>query len=349
MLKKIVIIIVAVIIGTAVLVTLYFWNQISWPASSDTRAVAFDISKGEGVKDIAAALHAQGLVKNTFWFETYVFLDGSRSKFVGGRYTLRHDMNIREVVRALTTTASASEQVITIKEGWDIQDIAGYLADQGVAGKDDFLAAAKAADSRTIIPGKTYSFLSDKPASADLEGFLFPDTYRVYKDSTPAQIIGRMLDNFGTKFTEQMRQDAANGHLTTFEVVTLASILEKEISVKRVDGQPVNNDLNVAAGVFYNRLNQGMALQSDATLVYITGKKSTELTSEDKNIDNLYNTYTYTGLPPGPICSPSIDAIKAAIYPIKNDNLYFLTKPDGTTVFSKAYAEHLQNIENYLK
>lgn len=341
MLKKLLLIILFTIIGAAVLAGLYFWNEVSWPAADADQEVIFTISQGEGVKEIGASLKERGLIRNTFWFETYVFLDSSQAKFMAGNYKLARNMNTREVVRILTSGTPANENVITILEGWNIEDIADYLDEQGIAQKDDFIAAARATDSRTIIPGQTYDFLADKPATADLEGYLFPDTYRVYLDSTPGQIIEKMLDNFGTKFTEQMRAAAGKGNMSIFQIVTLASIIEKEV---RTD-----QDRKIVAGIFYDRLNVGVALQSDATVNYVTGKKALQPTDEDISVDNPYNTYKNKGLPAGPISNPSLAAISAAIYPEKSDYFYFLTKPDGSTVFSKTYEEHLENKRKYLQ
>ncbi|MFA6098642.1 MAG: endolytic transglycosylase MltG [Patescibacteria group bacterium] len=348
MFKNIILIFFLAILGAGLLGGLYFWNQVSLPVSSSEDELIFTIAEGQGVKEIAANLDEQGIIRSAWWFETYVFLDKSESKFIAGDYGLRKNMNIKEMVQALTGGSPPSEEAITIKEGWKIADIADYLQEKGVVTKEDFTATALTTDTRNIIPDKQYTFLADKPSDQGLEGFLFPDTYRIFKSTTSAEIIERQLNNFGVKFTDQMVEDAAADNMNIYQIVTLASILEKEIKIKRIKGQPINNDLNVAAGVFYNRLNSGVALQSDATVNYVTGGGDTQPSSSDIKVDSLYNTYKYKGLPPGPICNPSIDAIKAAIYPEKTDYFYFLTKPDDTTVFSKTYEEHLQNKKKYL-
>lgn len=350
MLKKAILFIFLGIIVLAVIAGLIFWNAVSLPVSSSSEQVLFSITKGQGVKQIASELANKKLIRSPKWMEAYVYLDGTSSKFIAGDYYLLKNMNIREVVKVLTGGVSAPEQNITIKEGWAIKDIADYLDTKGLVSKADFTTAANVADSHSIIPEKSYPFLAGRPANQGLEGFLFPDTYRVFDKTTAANIIEKMLDNFNTKYTDQMRADTVQGNLTIYQVVTLASILEKEITIARdASGNPTNNDLNIAAGVFYNRLNNGIALQSDATLVYATGKNPTQLTNDDKNYDSPYNTYKYPGLPSGPICNPSIDSIRAAIYPAKTDYYYFLTKLDGTTVFSKTYEEHLTNKQKYLK
>lgn len=341
MLKKIILIIFLVMLVGAVLAGLLFWNQISWPVSSNSANVFFTIVSGQGVNDIAAALKTQNLIRSSFWFRVYVYLDGSGSQLIAGSYYLRQNMSTREMVKVLTGGVPAPEEQITIKEGWDVSDIAAYLDEKGVLTADAFVTAASVADSRDIIPDKTYDFLGGRPAGQGLEGFLFPDTYRVFDDATSAQIIAKMLDNFDTKFTGQMRQDTTQGNMSIYEIVTLASIIEKEV---RTDA-----DRKIAAGIFYDRLNLGVALQSDATVNYVTGKQALQPTNDDLAVDNRYNTYKYKGLPPGPICNPSLSSMMAAIYPTKTDYFYFLTKPDGSTVFSKTYEEHLENKRKYLQ
>jgi len=336
--------------SAAVLGGLFFWNEISLPVSANEEKIFFTVNQGQGVKEIAQALKEKGIIRSEFWFETYVFFDGSSAKFLAGDYYLQPSMNIKEVVAEMTRGHFAPERSITIIEGWTTEDIADYLDDKGIVAKNDFMTAANVVDSRAIIPDKTYDFLAGRPTDQGLEGFLFPDTYRVFEKTTASEIIEKMLDNFNIKYTEQMRQDTAKANMTIYQIVTLASILEKEINIKRdKNGAPLNNDLNIAAGIFYDRLNLGVPLQSDATVNYVTGKNLLQPTNDDISVDSLYNTYKYKGLPPGPICNPSIDAIKAAIYPEKSDYFYFLTRPDGSTVFSQTYEEHLANKRKYLQ
>jgi len=351
MFKKVILIIIIILLAAVGAVVFYFFNQISQPASDSADEVIFSVKKGEGVKVIASNLEKQGLVKNPFLFNAYVYLDGSEAKFIAGDYLLKKNYNIKELVKVFISGKVTNERVIKIIEGWTKNEIAEYLEKESVVAEEDFLEAADVVDSRKIIPDKNYNYLADKPAKADLEGFLFPDTYRVFKDSTSAQIIEKMLDNFGVKFTEQMRTDVANGKMTVFQIVALASVIEAEVKIDLDEsGQPVNNDHYIVAGIFYNRLNSGMPLESDATINYITSGDNPQPTSDELSIDSPYNTYKYTGLPPGPIGNPSLEAIKAAIYPEETDYLYFLHKinDDGSIVFSQTYQEHLENKAKYL-
>lgn len=328
MLRKILIIIIILIIVAAGGLIFDYFFQINQRASAENQSAVFTISKGEGVKNIAQSLRDKGLIKNKTIFECYVFFNGSKAKFYAGDYSLNKNMNIIEAVKVLTSGKVSNESVIKIIEGWTKEDIAKYLEKENIVSQKDFLVAADVTDSRQIIPSKNYAFLTDKPAQADLEGFLFPDTYRIYKDSTSAQIIEKMLDNFDVKLSPELREAIKAQNHTIFEIVTMASIVEKEA--------PNDSDRKIVAGIFWKRLENGMALESDATVNYVAG-------------GSLYNTYKYKGLPPGPICNPGLSAIKAAIYPEKSDYLYFLTKPDGSAVFSKTYQEQMENKAKYLK
>jgi UPF0755 protein len=187
-----------------------------------------------------------------------------------------------------------------------------------------------------------FSILADKPKSYGLEGYLFPDTYRIFNQAPVLDVIEKMLGNLDAKFTPMMRADIARQGRTIYQVITLASIIEKEVRIAE--------DRKIVSGIFWNRLAIGQALGSDATLSYILGDKDAAHSIEQTKIDSPYNTYHYAGLPPGPICNPSLDAIIAAIYPAATDYYYFLTDPkSGKTIFSKTLEEHNRNKQKYLK
>jgi UPF0755 protein len=180
------------------------------------------------------------------------------------------------------------------------------------------------------------------PPGATLEGFLFPDTYRIFRDAGAERIIEKMLDNFGDKLTSQMREDIKKQERTIYETIIMASIIEKEVRTPE--------DMQIVSGIFWDRIKNGQALESCATLAYILGVNKAQYSEEDTKIDSLYNTYKYRGLPPSPISNPGLNAIKAAIYPKYTEYNYFLSRPDtGETVFSRTYAEHLENKRKYLK
>jgi len=228
------------------------------------------------------------------------------------------------------------EKVITIIEGWNLKQIDNYLSEQGV-NIDRKLASFKVSDYKT-----DYDFLTDAPAKADLEGYLFPDTYRVFASTTADEIVRKMLGNFESKVTPAMITEIGRQQKTLHQVVTLASVVEKEVTSK--------NDMKVVAGIFWDRIKNGQALESCATLAYILGENKAQYTYEDTRIESPYNTYINRGLPPRPIANPGLNAIAGTIYSTYTDYNYFLSRPDTReTVFSRTYEEHTANKQKYLK
>ncbi|MFA5070557.1 MAG: endolytic transglycosylase MltG [Patescibacteria group bacterium] len=319
----------------------YFVYLISSPASSITEEKEITINKGDGSRVIADVLIAKGLIRNKTAFFVYTFIEGVSSRLQAGTYQLSTDMSIKQVVAILSEGKLISnERTIKIIEGWTNTEIGDYLEKQEIISKADFLAAAGVKNSREILPEENYTFLADKSLAVDLEGYLFPDTYRIFKDSAGKDIIKKMLDNFGSKLTEELRAEIKNQNKTIFEIVTMASILEKEVRKEA--------DRKMAADLFFRRIEIGMPMQSDATVNYVTGKSALQPTLEDLQTVSAYNTYLNKGLPPGPICNPSLSSIKAAIYPTPNEYLFYLNKKDGTTVWSKTAEEHAANKAKYL-
>lgn len=218
--------------------------------------------------------------------------------------------------------------------------MAQVLSQAGVVDQTAFLDVVETADLATITPGKTYSWLSDKPKSASLEGYLFPDTYRFFEDSTPEQVVAKLLENFNAKFSDSLRTSLTSQGRDVYETVILASIVERELQT--------DADRAKAADIFLRRIEAGIPLQSDATVNYVTGKSALQPTYDDLQIDSPYNTYKYPGLPPGPIGNPGLSALRAAVNPEANPYYYFLTGTDGKTHFAKTLEEHVLNRQKYL-
>lgn len=214
---------------------------------------------------------------------------------------------------------------ITIPEGFTAQQIAERLENQEIISSDEFLKIVNSSnlykEFRIIPKGK-------------LEGFLFPDTYYFPKDMEEKEIIKVMLSRFEEIAPSDIEERANKLGLTVKEVITLASLIEKEAKKEQ--------ERKLIAGVLYNRLKKGMKLQSCATVQYALGKHKNRLLYEDLKIDSPYNTYLHYGLPPTPICNPGLASIESALNPAKTDYLYFVVKPDGSHFFSKTYQEHLQ-------
>ncbi len=242
--------------------------------------------------------------------------------------------------KPLTPPPAREEINVTILEGWSIKDIAKHLESRGVFPQDVFIEAT--------LQEYDYEFLADKPEGHSLEGYLFPDTYRIFADSSPEDLIKRMLDNFDRKLNSDLRAEIESQGKTIFEVVNLAALVEKEAPIDYNTGD--NEDAKIVAGVFLNRLKGGQALQACASLAFILGEIKPIYSEADTKVDSPYNTYLNRGLPYGPIANPGILAIEAAIYPTETNYNYFLT-PIGTKdmIYSVSYQEHLRNRDKYLR
>lgn len=256
-----------------------------------------------------------------------------------------------------TTVVPKPEETITIPEGWNSREIGQYFEGLGKWQSEEFLEVVgfPRVDYRgnKEMPAledyaEKFSFLSDKPSYYSLEGYLFPDTYRIYSSSTVRDVVYKMLDNFDRKLTPTMRADIKKQGKTIYQIITMASIIEKEAPIHYQSGGEA--DAKIISGIFWRRLRNGQALQSDATLSYIFGDKKPQHSGQELEDVSPYNTYRYPGLPPGPICNPGLVAIEAAIYPTKTDYNYFLTPLDSKIViYARSYEEHLRNKYKYLK
>jgi UPF0755 protein len=249
------------------------------------------------------------------------------------------------------------EKTVRFIEGWTSRDIGQYLEAQGIWQSEEFLEVVGfpqvdySQEKELPQPldfSDRFSFLEDKPENRGLEGYLYPDTYRIYAaSSTPADLIEKMLLNFDKRLTPQMRADITKQGKTVYEIITMASLLEKEAPINYASGD--NNDARIISGIFWDRIKVGQALQSCASLAYILGVNKAQYSTEDTQVESDYNTYKYRGLPPGPISNPGILAIEAAIYPISTNYNYFLT-PAGSKeiIYAVTYEEHLLNKNKYL-
>lgn len=293
--------------------------------------VIFVIDKGQGVREITTNLESNNLLSSPTIFVIYLRYNDLTSDLKAGSYVLNKNMSIIDISDVLTGGKVKSSKV-TIVEGLRIEEVAKKLASEGIVDENNFLNEVKL--------NYDYDFLKDKPASQSLEGYLFPDTYFLSAETTVDQMIKKMLDNFSNKFTEELEGRAKEQGYSIHEIITLASLVEKEVSKRE--------DKELVAGVLKNRLNIGMALQVDATNHYLINDWKKKLTFNDLNIDSQYNTRKVKGLPPGPICSPGLDSIEAAINHKESDYLYYLSDKDGNTHFSYTKTEHDQKKAKYL-
>lgn len=274
----------------------------------------------------------------------FVVLAGTVSFYYAFKYTQNKKIQKIQI--------KAPETSITLLEGWNIADIGSYLEKNGITKASSFEKAALQFDF------SSYPLLSDKPKNASLEGYLFPDTYFIPKNPATGTdingiIIKKTLDNFSKKFTPQMLEQAKLRGLSVYKILTLASIIEKETgrsALSQEQKQSLDEERKIVAGIFYNRLKIGMPLQSDATVNFVTKKNLPSPEIRDTEIDSPYNTYKYPGLPPGPICNPSLSSITAALYPTDTEYMYFLhDQKTGKAYYAQTYDQHLINKQKYLK
>lgn len=297
----------------------------------------FVIENGQGLGVIVKNLKKEKLIHSEIYFKVYSVLSGKQGSFRSGEYFLSSKLNIKQIVAELTKPVFLKpEEKLTFIEGWNLKNYNEAILKSNLDNKDDFL---KQIEKNYV---NDFSFLKDKPQSKSLEGYLFPDTYTFYTDVKSENIVRKMLFNFDRKLTNKMRTDISTQGKTIYEIVTMASVVEKEVRSA--------NDMKIVSGIFWDRIKNGQALESCATLAYILGVNKAQYSYEDTRIDSPYNTYINRGLPAGPIANPGLKAIEAAIYPEYTGYNYFLTASEtGETIFSKTYQEHLNNKNKFIK
>ena len=245
---------------------------------------------------------------------------------------------------------------ITIIPGWNLRQVAAdWVAKNiiktpdelyGILGKPvvNYQALGKKAPNLNFVDTSgtpQYPLLLEKPAGISYEGFLYPDTYRVYADAKPEEILRKIFFNLEVKITPELRAEIKRQGKSFFEILTMASVVQKEA--------PSKEDMAKVADIFWRRYNKSWALQSCATVNYITGKNDPGVTDADRAVDSLFNTYKYPGLPLGPISNPSVAAIEAVVYPAPNNYWYFMAGTDGVTRYARTLDEHNANVAKYLR
>jgi len=311
--------------------------ELEQPAGEDDASVTFVIESGEMAQEIAARLEDEGFISDSELFRRYVQYHGLDAGLEAGEFTLRRTMTIPQIAQALQE-GQRPEQVITIQEGLRLEQVAAEVAAQTDVPKDEFLTLATT-EWRDSAPA--FDFLSDLPPDATLEGFLFPETYRLPEDLTAIDILSRMLETFDSQVTSDMQAAAANQGLNIYEWITLASIVEREAVL--------DEERPIIAGVYQNRLDADWFLGACPTVQYALGKPGAwwpQFTLEATEVDSPYNTYHNLDLPPGPICSPGLASIQASAYQADTDYYFFLadcTKSDGSHLFAITQEEHNDN------
>jgi UPF0755 protein len=316
----------------------FYNSQIYSPVSSHSEPVNFTVQPGEAPAEIGADLQDKRLIRSRDMFDLYLKFSGTRGALQAGDFVLNRNMNVPQIVDALQH-GRANQVAVQVPEGIPAKFIAQALEQSGFAKAQDYLDA-----ERDPTWAGQYDFLAGKPASRDLEGYLYPETYALNKGAGVRDLIKAQLDQLGKVLTPALRQSIgqptdARPAMTLDKVLILASMVDREVN--RAAERPR------VCGLFYNRLSLGMKLEIDATVLYALGRLKGELTEEDLKVDSPYNTRRYGGLPPGPIGNPTASAIQGCVNPEKNDYLFYFTDRNGATHFEKTFEEFESDIAKY--
>lgn len=299
-------------------------------------SVTFEVQRGQNVDNVIKTMSENGILNNPRYFKTLTILTGRDNKIKAGSYTIPYSTSVYRLLKILTESNGSFHVSVTVPEGYNLKMTSERLA--RAVEREVVLSDLIAKNFK-----KKFDVVSDLSDSSGLEGYLFPDTYYMNKYDSDAELAERMIENLQTKAGDMLRSEQRKQGISIHDFLTMASLIEKEIPSTRLE------ERKIASGVLWKRLKEGMPLQVDATIVYLTGKSSGPVTFDDLKIVSPYNTYLNQGLPPGPIASPGLSAIEAALYPTNSPYWYYISKGDGETVFSKTLEEHNTAINKYLR
>jgi UPF0755 protein len=305
----------------------YLYRVNLLPPAKTGKAVVFVVSSGQTAPQITANLKAAGLIRDRNAFITYINFHGQRRLLKAGTYSIAPTLSAPDVANILSQGKTLTNRLV-VPEGFTIRQIEQEAALLGIPATE-FEAALNEPHNQ--------SFLATKPATVDLEGYLFPDSYTVTSVTTGSQLVNAMLDNFGLKVGPEYAQAFTAEGLTLHQGLTIASIVEREVNIAA--------DRPIVAQIFLKRYHEKIPLGSDVTAVYAAQLLGVPF---DVNLNSPYNTRKVVGLPPGPISNPGLSALDAVAHPASTDYTYFLTGRDGRTYFAKTYSEHQANIAKYL-
>lgn len=300
--------------------------------NNSTGDAVVKIVKGDNLRTVAEKLEASQVIYNKYIFITLAKIYGKENNLIPGEYNISSGLTYLNVLNTVTDPTVIRTVTITIPEGMNIRQIARLLQNKIGVDSAGFVEEAKN-DSLLKLIGVE---------AGDMEGFLFPDTYRLRFNSLnrEKEVVSVMASTFRKRITAEIRDEINRQGKTLKEIITMASIIEGETKYEP--------EKKTISGVYYNRLKKGMKLQADPTVQYILpGGPKNRLLFSDLKIESPYNTYLYKGLPPGPINNPGLSSIMAALYPEENKYVYFVAKGDGSHRFAESYDEHKKNIELY--
>lgn len=320
-----------IIAGVLVLIVIFFGCMLKFEISGyggDQTQVVVRIEEGDSVANLSNRLKDSGVIGHPLLFKLYLKVKGADSEVKSGIHYLKTNMGYSAIAEELSSDSSVDGVFITVPEGYEFRMIADLLEENGFIDKDEFIDLAENYDFK-------YDFIEMIPErNTRLEGYLFPDTYFITPEEDELDILLMMLDRFDESFTDKMKTRAAKLGMTVDQVVNLASIIQREAANAE--------EMPLVSSVFHNRIesDEYPYLQSCATVQYILEERKPILSNDDIEIDSPYNTYKYKGLPVGPIASPGLDALEAALYPEKSDYYFFYADESGQSVFSETFEQH---------
>ena len=330
--KKLAAAVLVVVFGAAAAGAFLLYSRMHAPFRGYSGADQLvDVPPGEGTRAIGDRLTAAGVVRDALTFRAALKMSGNARRLKAGQYRFDRPKSMLEVIDKIAR-GDVDLLSVTFPEGLTVAEMAAIFEARGFGPASTFISAAKDASAIQALD----------PSARDLEGYLFPDTYALPRQAPASRAVRAMIERFQQVLTPQVRAAAEARGLTVRQLVTLASIVEKETAR--------GEERALVAAVYSNRLKVGMGLQSDPTVIYAlqqAGKYTGNLRRDDLHVDSPYNTYRFAGLPPGPIAAPGKAALEAAANPAEVDYLYFVSRNDGSHEFARTLDEHNRNVQKY--
>lgn len=323
------------LIGLVVVIVLAAWFMVSQAAVQ--KAGDITIESGDTATEIGERLAKDNYISSTWSWRFHVWRQGAADALKAGRYSLEAKEKISDMIKRFAAGDTVPDHLtVTYPEGFTLEQMAERTSARSIGTKEDFLRAATPASFAT-----QYDYLAALPTNRSLEGYLFPDTYQVFSDDSASAVVQRMVATFNSKLSDELKKEITESNRTIDQIVTMASIIEREVQS--------DDDMALVSGVLWKRFDEDRGLDADATVRYALKKWDGGLTVQDLQTDSPYNTRRYKGLPPGPISNPGLRALIAAIRPEESEYYYYLSAPDGKTIFSKTNDEHNANKAKYLR
>ena len=320
----------SVMLVTGIVFILLLFNYGNTPASTSTVEQVVEIKPGMTLRQVAHSLADKKLLDEPSAFVLYAYLQGKQNHIKTGEYLLSPSVPPWKILESLTSGMGIL-YTVTIPEGYRITEIADLLEKKGLANKEEFIAETQ---NKELLEDLQIT------SGGSLEGYLYPETYKFTKSAGTKKIVKTMVNTFKKRVQKpELVQQANKGKLTFHEIVTLASLIEKETGL--------GTERKLISSVFHNRLAKKMRLQTDPTVIYAIANFDGNIRKKDLSIDSPYNTYKHHGLPPGPIASPGLDSIRAAMEPEDSDYLYFVSRKNGSHQFSTNYKDHNRAVRKY--